>query len=129
MSLLDHTQVSFSRLLTPVAPFDTSVTPYLPNLNTLDFLGALRLSVILRQLRRQNAGTNDGVTPKGFWWHDLFLTLTVVFGGEMLACEYPSAVWTPRRRLLIRSSTPKNVLFTRLHSNFTGFFPAFEISQ
>lgn len=85
MALLDHTQVSFARLLTPIAPFDSATTPYLPNLNALDFLGALRLSVIIRQLRRQNAGT--GVTPKGRWWHDLFLTLVVVFGGEMFACE------------------------------------------
>lgn len=83
LTLLTRTQDSFTALLTPIPPFDA---PYLPNISALDILGALRLSVIIRQLRRQIA--RPAGPPKGYWWHDLFLTMVVVFGGEMIAGEF-----------------------------------------
>lgn len=80
MPVLENTSISFAHLLAPVPPFDS---PGLPNVSSLDLLGALRLSIIIRQLRRHTAGLAG--PPKGLWWHDLFMTMVVVFGGEMIA--------------------------------------------
>ncbi|KAF8316548.1 hypothetical protein DL93DRAFT_2077772 [Clavulina sp. PMI_390] len=78
VAMINNTATSFSKLLEPIPPFDA---PTLPNVSALDILGAMRLSIVVRQLRRQGGG------PQGsaMWWHDLWLTMVVVFGGEMIA--------------------------------------------
>jgi len=69
----------FKLAMAPVPPFNS---PSLPSLSALDLLGAMRLSVALRQLRRREGGAAG--EPQGTWFHDLWMTLVVVFGGELV---------------------------------------------
>lgn len=83
-TLLHKTTGTFQSLLAPIPPFDS---PALPNISTLDVLGALRLSIVLRQIRRKGAATTGVKNREGeLWWHDLAMTLLIVFGGEVVAC-------------------------------------------
>lgn len=72
--------------LQPIPPFTWFGSP----LSTLDVLGAVRLCLILRQLReqlyRQHVAKNgvNGVEKSSFV-KSLAITLTVVFGGEAVA--------------------------------------------
>lgn len=79
---LEEVTSLFKNALLPVPPFDS---PELPSLSAIDLLGALRLSILIRQIKRYNGGLAG--EPKGTWFHDLWLTLIVVFLGEIIACE------------------------------------------
>ncbi|KDQ10260.1 hypothetical protein BOTBODRAFT_36370 [Botryobasidium botryosum FD-172 SS1] len=89
-------------LLTPIPPF---ASLGLPALSLLDFAGAFRLSVALRQLKAGAIGTEGerAVKVKELM-KDIWSSWTVVFGGElmnsMLLSTPPSFVFSPAVPLL-----------------------------
>jgi hypothetical protein len=66
--------------LTPIPPFSG---PLLPSISALDFAGAIRLAVALRQFKAFKGGAKESNVE---WVKDLWATWTVVYGGEILAC-------------------------------------------
>ncbi len=82
MTTLEEVTSLFKNAVMPLPPFGSSE---LPPLSAIDFLGAIRLSILVRQIKRYNGGLEG--EPKGAWFHDLWLTLLVVFAGKTIACE------------------------------------------
>ncbi|KAF8325802.1 uncharacterized protein EI90DRAFT_2999708 [Cantharellus anzutake] len=103
VTFLQEVTSVFKDATAPVPLFDS---PELPSLSVIDVLGALRLSILLRQIKRHNGGLAG--EPKGAWVHDLWLTLVVVFAGEILACAMltvpPSFMLSPTVILLFIAS-------------------------
>ncbi|KAF9515123.1 hypothetical protein BS47DRAFT_1294308 [Hydnum rufescens UP504] len=111
---LAQVAASFRGAMLPLPLFDS---PALPSFNVLDLAGALRLSVAIRQLKRLNGGPAG--EPKGAWMYDLWLTLIVVFGGEIMASVL---LVTPPSFMLSPAVT---LLFAASHTvaNFLPFIP------
>lgn len=89
---MEALQALIATSLKPIAPF----TWFGLNISTLDLAGTVRLVLIMRQLREMQAAAvaKDPKSASGpVRWDetstvkDLFATLTVVFGGEWVACK------------------------------------------
>lgn len=83
----------FERAAAPITP------PYMPSLSLLDVAGAFRLCIALRQIKALNAKNRvvkknaNGVViaedPEEWaWLKDLWTTMTIVYGGEVISGEH-----------------------------------------
>ena len=96
-----HVVSAYQTLLTPIPPFTWFGSP----ISTLDVAAALRLCVVLRQLRemslknhlRRNGSSNEkgrvSSVEESSSVKNVALTLCVVYGGEAVMSMYRSIFW------------------------------------
>lgn len=93
---MDIVQRTFTSALAPTPPFSWFDLP----ISSIDVVGALRLALVMRQLKEMTAASHaaqtanlKGSQPASARWEepsyvkDMFMLLTVVYGGEIVSCK------------------------------------------